>query len=70
MAKRQEERIMTFRFRGPDLKRLAKAVNIMELNQTDVMRRLLVHGLASLELGEPLHQVVPSEVGKQEDAAE
>jgi hypothetical protein len=40
---------------------------MLDATQADVVRDALVHLLASLELHEPIHRVVPSEVATESE---
>jgi len=50
-----------------DRARLAKLLRLVDANTSDILRRALIHMLATLERGEPLHVTVPSEQGERGD---
>lgn len=52
---------ITFRPTDRDRARLELLRQRLDAGTSDVLRRALIHMLASLERGEPLHAVVPSE---------
>jgi hypothetical protein len=47
---------------------LTRLCRMLDATQADVVRDALVHLLASLELHEPVHRVVPSEVTTESEA--
>ncbi len=52
---------LTIRPTTRDRARLEALQRLLDTSQTEVVRRALIHTLATLERGEPLHVSVPSE---------
>jgi hypothetical protein len=51
----------SFRFNDDDLSRLSRLQTRLKRNARDTVSMALVHMLASLEKGEPIHVEIPSE---------